>query len=331
MDPNNNQEAFSQEAVSYWKQVDLYIGGVEHAVLHLLYSRFWHKVLYDCGLVPTKEPFKKLFNQGMILAYSYQDSLGKYHHPSDVEEREGVYFVKGTDTEVFSQVEKMSKSKKNTVDPLDIVAEYGADTLRMYEMFMGPLDQVKPWQSSGCKGIRGFLQKVWRLFVDDQGAPRSFGKQNKNIRKALHVAIQDSDQGFAMLKFNTPISKMMEFVNASKGNTPDKKTAEDFIKILSPYAPHLCEEIWSLWGNEHTLAYESWPVFDPGALVEDEIQIVVQVQGKLRARITVSTDASKDEILLLAKAHENIVGRLKGKTIVKEIFVPKRLINFVVR
>lgn len=331
MDPNNDQEAFSQESVAYWKQVDLYIGGVEHAVLHLLYARFWHKVLYDCGLVPTKEPFKKLFNQGMILAYSYQDSLGKYYHPSEVEEREGKYFCTGTDTEVFSQVEKMSKSKKNTVDPLDIVKDYGADTLRMYEMFMGPLDQVKPWQSSGCKGIRGFLQKVWKLFVDPQGAPRAFGKEQRHMRKALHIAIKDTDQGFAALKFNTPISKMMEFVNASKNKTPAAQTSKDFIKILSPYAPHLCEEIWALWGHEETIAYQSWPVFDSSALIEDEIQIVVQVQGKLRARLDVPAGASKEDILARAKQHENVASRLEGKTIVKEIFVPKKLINFVVR
>ena len=253
---------FHQKSVEYWQQVDLYIGGVEHAVLHLLYARFWHKVLYDCGLVPTKEPFQKLFNQGMILAYSYQDALGKYYHPSQVEERDGRFFCTGTDTEVFSQVEKMSKSKKNTVDPLDIIKDYGADTLRMYEMFMGPLDQVKPWQSSGCKGIRGFFAKSVEAFVDAQGASRAFGNEQKSIKKALHIAIQDANQGFAALKFNTPISKMMEFVNAAKNNTPDKQTSEDFIKILSPYAPHLCEEIWSLWGHEQTLAYESWPVFD---------------------------------------------------------------------
>ena len=331
MDPNNAQAAFSPESVEYWQQVDLYIGGVEHAVLHLLYARFWHKVLYDCGLVPTKEPFQKLFNQGMILSYSYQDALGKYYHPSEVEEREGKFFCIGTDTEVFSQVEKMSKSKKNTVDPLDIIKDYGADTLRMYEMFMGPLDQVKPWQSSGCKGIRGFLQKVWKLFVDAKGAPRAFGNEQKAIKKALHIAIQDANQGFAALKFNTPISKMMEFVNAAKNNTPDKQTSEDFIKILSPYAPHLCEEIWSLWGHAETLAYESWPIFDASALVEDTIQMVVMIQGKLRARLDVSATASKEEILALAKQHENVVSRLEGKTIVKEIFVPKKLVNFVVR
>ena len=329
MDPNNAQAAFSSEAVEYWQQVDLYIGGVEHAVLHLLYARFWHKVLYDCGLVPTKEPFQKLFNQGMILAYSYQDALGKYYHPSEVEERDGRFFC--AETEVFSQVEKMSKSKKNTVDPLDIIKDYGADTLRMYEMFMGPLDQVKPWQSSGCKGIRGFLQKVWKLFVDSNGSARAFGHEQKAIKKALHIAIQDADQGFAALKFNTPISKMMEFVNAAKKNTPDKQTSEDFIKILAPYAPHLCEEIWALWGHEQTLSYESWPVFDASALVEDTIQLVVMVQGKLRARLDVSTTATKEEILVMAKQHENIVSRLEGKTIVKEIFVPKKLVNFVVR
>ena len=331
MDPNNNEEAFSQAAVSYWKQVDLYIGGVEHAVLHLLYARFWHKVLYDCGLVPTKEPFQKLFNQGMILAYSYQDALGKYYHPSEVEEKNGAYFCKETQTEVFSQVEKMSKSKKNTVDPLDIVDEYGADTLRMYEMFMGPLDQVKPWQSSGCKGIRGFLQKVWRLFVDDNGAAKRFGEFDRNVNKALHVAIQDANQGFEALKFNTPISKMMEFVNLTKTNTPSKDISEAFLRILSPYAPHLCEEIWSLWGHSETISSQSWPEFDPSALVEDQIQIVVQVQGKLRARIDVSASATAEEILEIAKSHESIAERLDGKTIVKEIVVPKKLINFVVR
>jgi len=331
MDPNNNLAAFSPEAVSYWKDVDIYIGGVEHAVLHLLYARFWHKVLYDCGLVPTKEPFRKLFNQGMILAYSYRDSVGKYYHPSDVEKRDNQFFVQGTDTEVFSQVEKMSKSKKNTVDPLDIVKEYGTDTLRMYEMFMGPLEQVKPWQSSGCKGIRNFLQKVWRLFVDSSGQAKDFSTANRAVRKALHVAIQEADQGFSVMKFNTPISKMMEFINTVKGTTPDKKTSEIFIKILSPYAPHIAEEIWSLWGYNNTLAYEPWPIFDPSALIEDEIQIVIQVQGKLRARINVAATASKEEILEIAKNHENISNRLEGKTIIKEIFVPKKLINFVVR
>jgi len=169
------------------------------------------------------------------------------------------------------------------------------------------------------------------LFVDASGQPKAFSASNRAGLKALHIAIQEADQGFEALKFNTPISKMMEFINTVRGKTPDKETSECFIKILSPYAPHIAEEIWSLWGHTHTLAYETWPVFDPKALVEDEIQIVIQVQGKLRARINVPAAASKEEILALAKTHENIVNRLEGKTIVKEIFVPKRLINFVVR
>ena len=309
----------------------MYIGGAEHAVLHLLYSRFWHKVLYDCGLVPTKEPFQRLFNQGMLLAHSYRDKLGKYHHPSTVESRENNFYLKGTDTELFSQVEKMSKSKKNTVDPLEVIAEFGADTLRMYEMFMGPLEQVKPWQNSGCKGIRSFLMKVWRLFIDDKGALRAFGEKNKAVYKALHVAIQESDKGIENIKLNTPIAKMMEFVNQCKGKTPDRETAEAFIKILSPYAPHMCEEIWQYLGYEESLAYATWPSFDASALVEQSIQMVLMVQGKLRARIDVPADISKEDALALAKNHPNIVPRLEGKQIVKEIFVPKKLINLVVR
>ena len=242
MDAGNPEAPFSPEAVQYWKNVDLYIGGVEHAVLHLLYARFWHKVLYDCGLVPTKEPFQQLFNQGMILAYSYRDALGKYHHPSEVEQRGEQYFVKGSDTEVFSQVEKMSKSKRNTVDPLEIVADFGADTLRMYELFMGPLEQVKPWQTSGCKGVRKFLNKTWRLFVGEDEALRPFGQAREDVTRALHVAIKETTEGIEGLKFNTPISKMMEFVNACSNKMPPKEEVSAFVRILAPYAPHIAED-----------------------------------------------------------------------------------------
>ena len=332
MDAKNPAAPFSEEAVNYWQNVDLYIGGVEHAVLHLLYARFWHKVLYDCGLVPTKEPFQKLFNQGMILAYSYRDEKGKYYHPSEVEQRGADYFVIGTDNKVEAQVEKMSKSKKNTVDPLDIVAEFGADTLRMYEMFMGPLEQVKPWQTSGCKGIRNFLNKTWRLFVDEDGSLRPFAdKSPRPVEKAIHVAIKEATDGFESLKFNTPISKMMEFVNACKGNTPSKQDSELFFKILAPYAPHIAEELWEMSGHTESLTYTEWPEWSEKAMQDATQTIVVQLMGKTRASIEVESDAKKEDILEAAKNHPKIAPRLEGKQIFREIYVPGRLVNIVAK
>ncbi|MEE2752284.1 MAG: leucine--tRNA ligase [Myxococcota bacterium] len=332
MDPQNDTLPFSEEAVSYWKDVDLYIGGVEHAVLHLLYARFWHKVLYDCGIVPTKEPFQRLFNQGMILAYSYKDLAGRYYSPSEVEQRGESWFVSGTDTLVETQVEKMSKSKKNTVDPMDVIEEYGADTLRIYEMFMGPLDQVKPWQTSGCDGILRFLSRVWRLFVNEEsGETRDFGETSEEARKALHLAIKETTQGFEALRFNTPISRMMEFVNASKGSVPSQEDAEAFIVILSPYAPHIAEEIWSRFGHADLVAHAEWPQWDESALEASTVNIAVQVQGKLRGSLEVPRDMSSEEIVELARSNENVVRHLEGMVIVKEIVIPGRLVNFVVR
>ena len=331
MDANNPEAPFSEEAVKYWQNVDLYIGGVEHAVLHLLYARFWHKVLYDCGLVPTKEPFKKLFNQGMIIAYSYRDSKGKYFHPTEVEQRGAEYFVIGTDTKVESQSEKMSKSKKNTVDPLDIVDEFGADTLRMYEMFMGPLEQVKPWQTSGCKGIRSFLNKVWRLFVGEDEALRPFGKRTRPVEKALHVAIKGTTEGIETLKFNTPISKMMEFVNACKTKTPCEEDSKLFLQILAPYAPHIAEELWEMMGHTESITFKEWPMWSEAALQDSTQAIVIQVLGKTRASMECALDATKEEILEMAKTHPKIVGRLEGKKIFREIYVPGRLVNIVAK
>ena len=331
MDAGNPDAPFSPESVQYWKNVDLYIGGVEHAVLHLLYARFWHKVLYDCGLVPTKEPFQKLFNQGMILAFSYRDGLGKYHHPSEVEKRDDRFFLIGRDTEVFSQVEKMSKSKMNTVDPLDIVDEFGADTLRMYELFMGPLEQVKPWQTSGCKGIRNFLNKVWRLFIGEDGEMRPFGESREDVTRALHIAIKETTEGIESLKFNTPISKMMEFVNSCRNIMPTKDEVSAFVRILAPYAPHIAEELWEKIGNTETLTYSDWPVWNEKALVKQVINIAVQVSGKMRASIEFPLDASKEEILNTVKQHPKIAPRLEGMEIIREIVVPKKLVNLVVK
>ena len=332
MDPRNSEELFSTEKENYWGPVDMYIGGVEHAVLHLLYARFWHKVLYDCGLVHTKEPFKALFNQGMILAYSYQDERGKYYHPSEVEQRGEQWFIKGTDTPVATQIEKMSKSKKNVEDPLNIIANYGADALRTYEMFMGPLEQVKPWQTSGCEGVYRFLGRVWRLFIDQHsGELKPFGPSTDTVRRALHIAIKETTDGIESLKFNTPVSRMMEFVNATSGSLPTREEAEDFLVILSPYAPHLAEELWSRIGNETSISSCSWPDFDESALREESIQIAVQVMGKLRGTIDIAPTADRETVLAAAKSQANVARHLEGKTIIKEIFVPGRLVNFVAK
>lgn len=347
MDARNTEMPFSPEKEKYWGPVDLYIGGVEHAVLHLLYARFWHKVMFDCGLVHTKEPFQKLFNQGMILAYAYREESGKYHRPEACEQRKGEtttlisawskepveteWYIKGTDTPVEVKIGKMGKSLNNSVDPLEIVDAYGADTLRIYEMFMGPLEQVKPWQTSGCEGVYRFLAKVWRLFVNtDTGELKPFAEStSKPVRKALHLAIKEATEGIEALKFNTPVSKMMEFINATKGTLPSRDDAKAFLLILSPYAPHLAEELWQMMGNETTLAYEQWPDVDPSALIDDMMLIVIQVMGKVRAKIEVPRDSTKEQVLELAKNDPHVQRHLEGKTIRKEIYVPGRLVNLV--
>ena len=333
MDPHNESAPFAPEKERFWGPVDLYIGGVEHAVLHLLYARFWHKVLYDCGLVHTVEPFKRLFNQGMILAYSYKDAAGKYYAPEDAEQRGDAWFVKGSDVALDTQIEKMSKSKYNVVNPDDIVGRYGADTLRLYEMFMGPLEQVKPWQTSGCDGIHRFLARAWRLLIDEEtGEPRPFGETDDEAKRALHLAIKETTEGIEALKFNTPISRMMEFVNAATPNTPGEEDAAAFVRILSPYAPHLCEELWDKLGfraRSGELAYVQWPTWDESALAQELVQIAVQVSGKVRAKLQVPPDIGKDELEALAMANDNVIKHLEGKTVRKVIVVPGRLVSVV--
>lgn len=370
MDPKNTEAPFSEEAVNYWQNVDLYIGGVEHAVLHLLYARFWHKVLYDCGLVPTKEPFQKLFNQGMLLAYSYRDLRGKYHPLTSVEHKpnsavalvpakwpenaslptelsgldvfhhasvdsptRSEHFLTADGSPLLQSVEKMGKSKQNSVDPLEIVADYGADTLRMYEMFMGPLDQVKPWQTSGCDGIFRFLAKVWRLFLDEEtGEPKAFGAHRKPVYKALQVAIKESTEGIEQLKFNTPIAKMMEFVKACKGELPPREEALSFLLILSPYAPHIAEELYQkCLGSTESIAHCSWPSTDESALRESEVELPVMISGKMRSKIMVAVDADEDTVLEIAKSQQNIQRYIEGKNILRVIYRAGRMINLVVK
>ncbi|MGN4436474.1 leucine--tRNA ligase [Bacillus cereus group sp. MYBK69-1] len=297
IDPNNSEALVDPEKVKQWLPVDIYIGGAEHAVLHLLYARFWHKVLYDIGVVPTKEPFQQLFNQGMILGENN---------------------------------EKMSKSKGNVVNPDDIVASHGADTLRLYEMFMGPLDASIAWSENGLDGARRFLDRVWRLFVQDNGelSEKITDAPNKELEKAYHQTVKKVTEDYAELRFNTAISQMMVFINdAYKAETLPKEYVEGFVKMIAPVAPHIGEELWSKLGYNETITYASWPTFDESKLVEDEVEIVVQVMGKVRAKLTMSKDASKKEMEQLAL--EAIKDQIEGKTVRKVIVVPGKLVNVV--
>ncbi len=338
MDAHNTTEAWSAEAERYWMPVDLYVGGVEHAVLHLLYARFWHKVLYDCGLVSTKEPFQKLFNQGMILAYSYQDDNGKYYSPSEVEERDGEWFVKESGVRTNTQIEKMSKSRFNVVTPEEVIETYGADALRLYELFIGPLSVSAPWQTRGVEGVYRFLQRVWRLAIDENTGELN-GKltdapvdSDPELWKVINQTIKDVTEDTESIdKMNTAISHMMVFVNAAtQAATVPKETMKMFLRVLAPYAPHIAEEIWDRFGEAELIAHATWPTYDPEVLKREEVTIVVQVNGKLRSRIQLPVDASNEAVEEAALADERIQKHIDGKTVRKFIVVPNRLANIVV-
>ena len=329
-DPKNQNEAWSKEAESYFMPVDLYVGGTEHAVLHLLYARFWQKVLFDAGLVSTDEPFQRLVNQGMIVAFSYKDDAGKYYRPDEAEKRGNNWFVKGTDIRLNVQIEKMSKSKYNVINPDDIVEEFGADSMRLYEMFMGPIEAEKPWTEDGINGVHRFLKKVWTLFETD-GKIADSG--DEELTKLMHKTIKGVTEDMERLSYNTAIAKMMEFINAvyKSAGPVAKKDMEDFTLLLAPQAPHIAEEMWQRLGHAESLAYASWPTFDEGLVAQKTQTIVVQVMGKKRSILTCALDASKEDVLAQAKADTKVVPFLEGKKIVKEVFVPGRLINFVVQ
>lgn len=336
IDPHNDDVFVDPEKEKYWMPVDLYVGGAEHAVLHLLYARFWHKVLYDLGLVSTKEPFGKLYNQGMILAYSYQDENKRYYHPDEVERDGKTLRVRGTDIELSEQIEKMSKSKHNVVNPDEIVNEYGADSLRLYEMYMGPLDQVKPWQTDGVRGMYRFLSRVYRLIIGDDGALKANVDANAEPSRALLQAAHDTTrrvtENIDAMRFNTAIAALIEFVNALyKEDAIPYAIAERLALLVSPFAPHLGEELWAALGHKETLAYAPWPTFDPALLVADHITLAVQVLGRTRGTIDIGPDMSKDEVIALAKAHDNVARQIEGKTIVKEIYVPNKIVNLIVK
>ncbi len=329
IDPLNEDSIFDVKKEQYWMPVDLYIGGAEHAVLHLLYARFWHKVLFDLGIVSTDEPFQKLFNQGMILAFAYETATGAKVSSDLVEEKDGKYFHTETGEELKQIVAKMSKSLKNVVNPDDVIERYGADSLRLYEMFMGPLDERKPWAENGVKGVFNFLSRAYRFFAEPENVTE--GTEDKEVAKLLHQTIQKVAFDVEHLKFNTAISALMVFNNlAIKKGKVTNETAGTFAKVLAPFAPHMAEELWSLYGNSKTLAYEPWPLVDESLLKEDSFEYPVSFNGKMRFKIEIPVDMPKNEIEKAVLADEKAQKWLEGKTVRKFIFVPKKIINVVV-
>ncbi len=337
VDPKNKNAPWSKDAEKYWMPVDLYIGGVEHAVLHLLYARFWHKVFFDLGLVHTKEPFQKLFNQGMILCQSYRDTRGKYYAESDVEEKNGKYALKSSGEAVHAQIEKMSKSRMNVVSPDEVMDRYGADGMRLYELFMGPLEAVKPWRMDGVEGVSRFLARVWRLIIDERSGNLSNklvnepGASHEKLWRVLHKTIRNVTEDTEGLRFNTAISHMMTFTNeATVAEKLPREIVTTFLRLLSPYAPHLCEELWERLGEKDLIAFASWPVFDPRLSVDDLITIVIQVNGKVRERIEVERGLSKEKLEALARETPKVKAALAASAVKKAIVVPDRLVNFVI-
>ncbi len=330
IDPKNDKCFVDPEKEKYWMPVDLYVGGTEHAVLHLLYSRFWHKVLYDIGAVSTKEPFQRLVNQGMITSFAYKKSDGTLVAADSVKEVSPNNFVEvATGDKVEQVIAKMSKSLKNVINPDDIIRDYGADTMRMYEMFMGPLEVSKPWSTQGVMGVYRFLERIWRIATEKKIEDI---EMSEDIKKLLNRTIKKVSNDTSTLNFNTAISQMMVFVNEiNKLDVIPKQAFDTFVLLISPYAPHIAEELWERGGHEGTIAYVTWPTWDEAYCQDDTIEMVVQVNGKLRARVQMKRDAEKDEMLKAARENEKIIPWLEGKQVVKEIVVPGKLVNIVVK
>ena len=337
LDPKNNDKFVSKEAENYWMPVDLYIGGAEHAVLHLLYARFWHKVLYDLGLVSTKEPFQRLVNQGMITSFAYQRKNKTLVPVDEVEQKEdGNWYEKATGEKLEQVVAKMSKSLKNVVNPDDEIRSYGADSVRMYEMFMGPLTMSKPWATQGIVGIHRFLEKVWALSekpladIDINGKLED--KKLVSLRKTFTQTVKKVGDDTSSLNFNTAISQMMIFVNElSKFDAIPTAIWTDFVKILSPYAPHLGEELWEKLGNKKSIAYEAWPTYNEDFLKDDTKEIVVMVNGKLRDKFEAAPGSDDETLKTMAFDREGVKKHTDGKEVVKVIVVKDKLVNIVVK
>jgi leucyl-tRNA synthetase len=358
LDPQNDRAFCDPAKEKYWMPVDLYVGGAEHAVLHLLYARFWHKVLYDRGHVHEPEPFKKLVNQGMILGEmeytAYKDSSGRFVSSAlvgeedkkfeqvklgedQVEKKGDSFVIKGTDTRVDARAYKMSKSRGNVINPDRVVDEYGADSMRLYEMFMGPLEATKPWSMRGVEGVYRFLSRVWRLVIDDRAdalkpaeAVRDVEPDKETLRR-LHQTIKKVTQDLEGMSFNTAIAAMMEFSNhLTKQEVRPCSVLGTFVLLLSPFAPHLAEELWQALGHKDTLAYEHWPSYDEALTRAEEIEVPVQINGKLRSKLLVSPDLGKEQLQSLALADERVRALIDGKQVRKVIVVPQKLVNIVV-
>ena len=352
LDPHNDANPWDEDVEQEWMPVDLYVGGAEHAVLHLLYARFWHKVLYDCGYVSTEEPFQRVVNQGMILGRTYTygvDDEGnpvslidsdaevegwqeKVVAPTDVRWDDDVPLHPEADIELAVETEKMSKSRGNVINPDDVVDEYGADSLRMYEMFMGPLEQTKPWDQRGVTGVHRFLSRIWRLFCDDAGLSERVvdeeptGEMRKELHKLIETVTEDTDN----LRFNTAIASMMEFVNfLYKQDDVPRSVVERFAVILSPYAPHICEELWDRLGHDDSIAWAEWPDWDEDLTKETTVEIGVQVSGKTRGSIEIPADADKDAAVSAAENDEKISKYIDGEDFARVIYVPGQILNFV--
>jgi len=378
IDNHNQLEPWSREKEQAWMPVDLYVGGAEHAVLHLLYARFWHKVLFDRGYVSTLEPFQKLVNQGMILGeatYFCSPEDFEQHRPAvtqlgisgspvldeqgrvveigliksvdgemvaikegDTHKQKGQIFLAGTELVLRSRSDKMSKSRGNVITPDLIVEQFGADSLRLYEMFMGPLQATKPWNMAGVTGVRNFLDRAWRMIIDDRADPVELAAAVGDYEptaaqlRVLHKTIKAVTEDLEDLGFNTAISRMMEFVNAlTKDAQRPRPVLRSFVILLAPFAPHIAEELWQALGNHRSVSCEAWPSYDPQWVVDEVVEVPVQIQGKLRGKIFVAADASKEAMLAAAKADEKIAQQLSGAEIVKEVVVPGRLVNFVLK
>ncbi|HFI0046184.1 TPA: leucine--tRNA ligase [Streptococcus suis] len=329
IDPHNDEKLADEELLKAWLPVDIYIGGAEHAVLHLLYARFWHKFLYDIGVVPTKEPFQKLFNQGMILGTSYRDSRGALVATDKVEKRDGSFFHIETGEELEQAPAKMSKSLKNVVNPDDVVEQFGADTLRVYEMFMGPLDASIAWSEEGLEGSRKFLDRIYRLLTTKEIVADNSGALDKVYNETVKTVTEHIED----LKFNTAIAQLMIFVNAA--NKEDKlyvDYAKGFVQLIAPFAPHLAEELWQgLTNTGQAISYVAWPTYDESKLIESEVEIVVQIKGKVKARLTVAKDLSPADLEKAALADEKVQAEIAGQTVVKVISVPNKLVNIVTK
>jgi leucyl-tRNA synthetase len=376
IDPKNAERPWDPEKERYWMPVDLYVGGAEHAVLHLLYSRFWHKVLFDRGHVSTLEPFQRLVNQGMILgeveytALSDTDDLNRAVSESEVDlvevpggsetvfppkdsrrnisasrrvpeeqvvKKGDSYFLKDDPSvRVVARAHKMSKSRNNVINPDDVVREYGADSLRLYEMFMGPLEAVKPWSMKGVEGVYRFLARGWRMIVDPEAEELRLDRKVQDVgltREQARIVARTTaavTDDLEAHRFNTAISRLMEFTNAFTGMDVRPKSAmETFTLLLAPMAPHVAEELWQLLGHDTTLAYEPWPSYDPALLKDEEVEVPVQVNGKLRSRVAVPDGADASALEAAARGDEKVSAMLEGKTVRKVIVVPGKLVNFV--